>query len=63
MNIDVLGCKDCPFCKENDMFAGYNCRVMDNDEIIKQDKMFDPITPDWCPLKKDVIKVSNPLHR
>lgn len=63
----VTGCKDCPFSYENDMAVGYGCnadsmtRTLEEyllpSREIKQDKLFFPITPEWCPLKKESITI------
>lgn len=68
--VTVTGWANCPFCDENDMDVGYSCNAIRaklgfNDYIkfteknfVKQNKKtFQPITPDWCPLKETLITV------
>ncbi len=56
----ITGCGDCPMCDWNDMGEGYTCKFIDmfseQEKRIKESNMFQPITPEWCPLKtKDVL--------
>ena len=61
--IKIPGCIDCPFNYEFDMGPGYGCNLdfairgneaLTNPQKIQEDhKTHRPITPDWCPLKKD----------
>lgn len=66
MDIKVTGCIDCPFKYEYDMAVGYGCKAddflrMGEESItpreIKQSKKFQPVDPDWCPLKIEKIVV------
>lgn len=57
----VTGCPDCPFSVMYDTAPGYGCRIIrdePNNARIKMNKMFMPITPKWCPLKKELITIS-----
>lgn len=54
MNIKVNGCSNCPFSYEYDMSSGYGCSVL-RGRPIKESEKFQPITPDWCPLKESNI--------
>lgn len=68
--IQITGCKDCPFCEFQDMSGGYKCQAeralsMTYDEYMRYDKRilddqktFIPITPEWCPLKTQSITIS-----
>mgnify|MGYP001612202556 CR=1 FL=1 len=73
MEIKISGCKDCIFCSENDAGSGSTCRLaMDilykldrqytnkeyADTQINVDKKYNPITPEWCPLKNENVTVS-----
>ncbi|MEK6829022.1 MAG: hypothetical protein AABY15_02765 [Nanoarchaeota archaeon] len=54
----ITGCSDCPMCDMNDMASGYSCRLRDSSETsyIKEDlKKWQPVTPDWCPIKEQPI--------
>lgn len=52
----ITGCSDCPLCNENDMGAGYNCKLKEYpDNYIKESKKYEAKTPKWCPLKKGAI--------
>lgn len=54
----VTGCKDCPFKYEYDMAFGYGCKIDSSDRTIKKSKKnYQPIDPEWCPLKTDDILV------
>ena len=55
--ITVNGCSDCPFCYEYDMGNGYGCKLESDTKTIKQTKFFQPITPNWCPLKNQEVVV------
>lgn len=61
--IKVTGCKDCPFRESNDMDINYSCSVVkriDNTvyNVINPDEdTWQPITPLWCPLKKEPITI------
>ena len=52
--IKVTGCKDCPF--HTDCFVFGRCEAKDRKTITYN---FDdrPITPTWCPLKKEPITI------
>ena len=60
----INGCFDCPFNYEYDMAVGYGCKLDTENMSIKQSKKYQPVTPDWCPVKKDsvVVKYSTALH-
>ena len=54
----ITGCHDCPMCDMNDMCSGYSCRMIKGikeDKHIEDSKQFQPITPKWCPIKKQSI--------
>ena len=51
MEKEVTGCSDCPFQYEYDMSTGYGCRIDSTERTIKQSKKYQPIDPEWCPLK------------
>lgn len=56
--IEVTGCSDCPMCDMNDMSSGFNCRMRRHgleENSIKEDKNYQAITPEWCPIKSDDI--------
>ncbi|KKP64369.1 MAG: hypothetical protein UR61_C0047G0011 [candidate division WS6 bacterium GW2011_GWE1_34_7] len=53
----VTGCVDCPFKYEYDMAVGYGCKIDTSDRTIKQSKKYQPIDPEWCPLKSGGILV------
>lgn len=66
MEIKITGCIDCPFKYEYDMAVGYGCKADNNlrgiegiqyPRSIKQSKQYQPIDPDWCPLKNGKIVV------
>jgi len=48
----ITGCSDCPFCQMNDMDSGYSCNIKEYPKnYIEESKKYQPITPDWCPIK------------
>ena len=52
----ITACIDCPFCEKNvdDPYC-----IIDSIEIYLQlDENNNPITPNWCPLKKQPILVT-----
>lgn len=57
--IKINGCVDCPMLDMNDMCGGYTCNFIKHfrdeikDDFVDEDKKSLPITPEWCPLKKD----------
>jgi hypothetical protein len=52
----ITGCSDCPTCDMNDMSSGYSCRLKEYpDNFIKQSERWQPVTPDWCPLKQGSV--------
>lgn len=52
----ISGCVGCPFCQMNDMSYGYQCQLKkDMGNVIKESKIYQPITPKWCPLKNEDI--------
>ena len=66
--IEIKGCSNCPMCDANDMASGYSCqlyrRMGDNDMIpnynyndnhIKENKRFQPETPNWCPIQGEGV--------
>ena len=53
----VTGCIDCPFKYEYDMAVGYGCKIDTADRTIRQSKKYQPIDPEWCPLKSGGILV------
>ena len=53
----IYGCFDCPFNYEYDMAVGYGCKLDTENRSIKQSKKYQPITPHWCPVKKESIVV------
>lgn len=53
----IHGCFDCPFNYEYDMAVGYGCKLDTENRSIRQSKKYQPITPDWCPVKKDSVVV------
>lgn len=61
--IKVTGCKDCPFSEANDMNSNYSCSVIKRidfvvyNEIHPHEETWQPITPSWCPLKKEPITI------
>jgi|WetSurMetagenome_2_1015567.scaffolds.fasta_scaffold263482_1 hypothetical protein len=59
---NITGCKDCPCCNAFDMAIGYECKLSDIEKTgeIKRSKVYNPITPKWCPLKKNdvILKLS-----
>lgn len=72
MKLAVTGCKDCPFLIENDRppieNIGMFCSVLETgsnhrfnpDFKIEEDENFDPVTPNFCPLKKEPITIHLP---
>lgn len=54
--IKVTGCMDCPFSTTD---RGYICRLDEQrpKRKIEEDENFNPITPVWCPVKKNDIVV------
>ena len=57
--IIVIGCKDCPFCFENDMGTNYFCSLeKDKSRMIRENSMGFPVTPFWCVLKTNSITVN-----
>lgn len=65
--IKINGCFNCPLCDMNDMGGGYSCRLekYPNNQIDEDYEKFQPITPDWCPLKKESVefKFSNDVNK
>lgn len=57
MNIEVTGCRDCPF-KELDSNLYYSCNFPNEETYLKEDAKGFPITPDTCPLKKEPLTLS-----
>lgn len=53
----INGCFDCPFNYEYDMAVGYGCKLDAENRSIRQSKKYQPITPDWCPVKKGSVVV------
>lgn len=54
--IEITGCEDCPMCDMNDMSSGYNCRMKKSGENhIKENKFYQPVTPDWCPINSNDV--------
>lgn len=59
--IIIKGCKNCPVIDMNDFCPGWQCHLEEKENnsdpytIIQNDKKYIPITPDWCPLKKQSI--------
>lgn len=54
----IMGCVDCPCCLTNDMGSGYTCKMQGffkEPNQIDESKKYQPITPDWCPLKTQPI--------
>ena len=64
MNIEVKGCDNCPFCDMLDMAPGYMCNLRKKGDdgkylTIKEARnAHGPVTPAWCPLKKEPITIS-----
>jgi hypothetical protein len=62
----VTGCKDCPMYSvddSNDSLIVYNyCHHRSHATVTVQDidldKESNPITPDWCPLKREPITIT-----
>lgn len=57
--IIIKGCEDCP-AVDRSGWGGHTCNLEEKDNlvpgtIIPEDKRYIPITPDWCPLKKQPI--------
>ena len=57
MEHKVKGCSDCPFSRANDMNALYHCKL-EGDKDVDVDDLYLPITPEWCPLKAEVVTLS-----
>lgn len=61
MKLTITGCFDCPACDMLDMAPGYGCNLKKRDDqgeylyIEESKKTYTPITPEWCPLKKESI--------
>jgi hypothetical protein len=53
----ISGCSDCPFNYEYDMAIGYGCKIDTENRSIRQSKKYQPITPDWCPVKKGSVVI------
>jgi hypothetical protein len=53
----INGCFDCPFNYEYDMAVGYGCKMDNEKRSIRQSKKYQPITPDWCPIKNSSVVV------
>ena len=56
---EVTGCENCPVCrKEEPPMDGYFCGYKEADGIwIEADTDGNPVTPSWCPLKKEDIVI------
>jgi len=50
-------CFDCPFNYGYDMAVGYGCKMDNENRSIRQSKKYQPITPDWCPVKNGSVVV------
>lgn len=60
--IQVTGCNDCPCCDVLDMHVGWGCCLKPKDDHgnylrIESNRLYGPITPDWCPLKEQSITI------
>ena len=53
----INGCFDCPFNYGYDMAVGYGCKMDNENRSIRQSKKYQPITPDWCPVKNGSVVV------
>jgi len=53
----ISGCFDCPFNYEYDMAVGYGCKIDTENRSIRHSKKYQPITPDWCPVKNGSVVV------
>lgn len=53
----IHGCVDCPFNYEYNMAVGYGCKLDTENRSIRQSKKYQPITPDWCPVKECSIVI------
>lgn len=53
----VTGCSDCPFIFSYDIAVGYGCKIDADDRTIKESKKYQPITPEWCPLKSNNLLI------
>ena len=63
MNKEVTGCLDCPLSNMPDMHPGYRCVLKLKNKngkwlYIEEAEDGMPITPNWCPLKKEPITIS-----
>jgi hypothetical protein len=57
MNKEVKGCADCPFLYKADP-RHFTCTHPDAPRLVIDAKNGIPITPGWCPLKKEPITIS-----
>lgn len=60
MNKEVTGCLDCPllYVSEEGQLGPYECHHPEGGSItIKQNRYYNPVTPDDCPLKKESITI------
>lgn len=66
MEKEITGCKDCPFCRENDMASGYSCNLDEkisekgvflSSRTIKQNRFWNPVNPSWCILKTEEVLI------
>jgi hypothetical protein len=58
----VTGCNDCPFYRWHDAGCGGDCRLVpigkDAFKEMEHDEYrFNPVTPEWCPLKSEFVLV------
>jgi hypothetical protein len=53
----INGCFECPFSYAYDMAVGYGCKMDNENRSIRQSKKYQPITPDWCPVKNNSVVV------
>jgi len=62
MEHKVKGCSDCNFNIRREeyiySYCGHPAHPNNNGIPDDEDKLFEPITPDWCPLKKQPITIS-----
>lgn len=56
MTQEVIGCVNCPFFYLSFYDSSNNCSIS-KEATIERDKEFNPITPSWCPLKKESITI------
>jgi hypothetical protein len=65
MEIEVTSCRNCKFCIENDMSNTYRCNIDVTNKNIYINSMYRPITPSWCPLKKEdcIIKFKKDANK